>query len=84
MEIRYSALKNTVESHAIVSLGLSLFHHGNKVTNFHFTFQSQVSHLICPQSIRFLVEHEFDFNQQYRNGIPYYPGDDVSLMHAKW
>ncbi|PVU85787.1 hypothetical protein BB560_006901 [Smittium megazygosporum] len=71
MEERYKALRLLVSSHAIVSIGLSLFKKNpeslantdsNKYTN---------SHLISPSSISFLAENGFDFNLQAKNGIRY-------------
>ena len=46
------------------------------VHNFNFLLLSMESHQVSPSSLSFLVDNGFDFNRQYREGIPYQPGDD--------
>lgn len=46
-----------------------------RVENFDFRLLSLADHVVSPASLTFLVQHGFDFNDQYLNGIPYYPGD---------
>ena len=75
METRYTASVELVKTHALVALGVSIFK-GSEVTNYLFLLLSAVPHCINPQSITFLSQHGFDFNDQYENGIPYIPGND--------
>ncbi|KAJ3323805.1 Target of EGR1, member 1 (Nuclear) [Boothiomyces sp. JEL0866] len=86
IEDRYVALAELAKSHAVNAVGLSVFELADdtecakyKVSNFHFVMLSTKPHMISPSSMSFLVEHGFDFNDQFRNGIPYYPGNDVVL-----
>lgn len=79
---RYIALADLARSHSVIAVGLSIFQKdgdGYQVNNFHFVMLSLKEHLISPASVSFLVGHGFDFNDQYRNGIPYMPGNDVVL-----
>lgn len=82
IEDRYIALAEVAKTHAITAVGLSLYQKsstGYIVTNFHFVMLCMKEHTISPSSISFLVEHGFDFNDQYKNGIPYMPGNDVKM-----
>ncbi|KAJ3272600.1 Target of EGR1, member 1 (Nuclear) [Terramyces sp. JEL0728] len=86
IEDRYIALAELAKTHAVNAVGLSLFELVEdkectkyKVSNFHFVMLSTLPHMISPSSMSFLVEHGFDFNDQFRNGIPYSPGNDAIL-----
>ncbi|KAJ3326542.1 hypothetical protein HDU76_012828 [Blyttiomyces sp. JEL0837] len=92
---RYTALKDVASTHALVSLGITVF---QSITpkvptmttsvistkpqseymahNLNFLLLCMKSHTISPMSMGFLVDNGFDFNRQYREGIPYMPGDD--------
>jgi hypothetical protein len=84
IEDRYIALTELAKEYAVIAVGLSTFkkdEQGNYiVNNFHFALFSVQDHKVSPSSISFLVEHGFDFNDQYRNGIPYRPGNDVEVF----
>ena len=47
------------------------------VHNFNFLMLSQNEYAVNADSMQFLVDNGFDFNEQFRSGIPYTPGDDV-------
>ena len=83
MEERYKALSNVVQSHSLLSLGLSLFIPNDddqeevqqfQVHNFHFLLLSNQSFLMSPTSCAFLGENGFDFNGLIRDAIPFPPG----------
>ncbi|KAJ3168092.1 Target of EGR1, member 1 (Nuclear) [Irineochytrium annulatum] len=47
-----------------------------RISNFNFLLVNSKDHVISPDSMAFLVDNGFDFNRLFRDGIPYYPGDD--------
>ena len=80
IEDRYRALAQVVMSHALLALGLVVFEKTEipntiKSHAFHFVLLSNNEFLLSPRSCSFLVDNGFDFNYQFRNGIPYTPGD---------
>ncbi len=80
IQIRYQALSAVVKQHALLAFGLTIFiqHKSTyKVYNFNFSLLCQRPFTVCPKSVEFLVGNGFDFNTQYKQGIPYYPGDDI-------
>jgi target of EGR1 protein 1 len=87
MEDRYIALREVALSHSIIALGLSIFTESTQqdnqktfsVQNFQFILLSLKDYVISPSSMSFLIQHGFDFNDQFRNGIPYQAGEDVLL-----
>ncbi|KAJ3038005.1 Target of EGR1, member 1 (Nuclear) [Rhizophlyctis rosea] len=46
------------------------------VHNFEFLMLCQNEYAVNPESMQFLVDNGFDFNEQFRNGIVYTPGPD--------
>jgi target of EGR1 protein 1 len=82
IEDRYIACTQLAKEYAVIAVGLSTFkksESGYIVNNFHFVMLSTEQHKVSPSSVAFLVEHGFDFNDQYRNGITYIPGNDVEM-----
>ena len=43
---------------------------------FNLMVLSSEQYIVEPGSLKFLVEHGFDFKKQYSKGIPYYGGND--------
>ncbi|KAJ3075419.1 Target of EGR1, member 1 (Nuclear), partial [Podochytrium sp. JEL0797] len=72
---RYSALRQVASSCALLSLGVSCFR-GQKAQRFDVLLLPMQTYSVEPKSLAFLVDHNFDFNAQAREGVPFMPGND--------
>ena len=89
LEERYVNTSNVAKTRSIISLGLSMFklfkRDGDPAENPGFPFHVQTfniltlcseDYIVEPASLKFLVEHGFDFNKQYAHGLSYNRGSD--------
>ncbi len=53
-----------------------------RIDNYNFIMLCLKDFSISPSSISFLIQHNFDFNYQYKNGIPYCPGTDSDHLFS--
>ncbi|KAG1457806.1 hypothetical protein G6F46_000487 [Rhizopus delemar] len=92
MNHRYMAMKKTVETHAIVSIGLSVIkktpgqddrYQSYVCDNFHFLTLKQGNFTVNTETGKFLVKHHFSFDRLFADGIPYDPAGQQTL-HALW
>ncbi|KAI8851922.1 ribonuclease CAF1 [Chytridium lagenaria] len=81
---RFQALSKVVNEHALVAFGLTTFEQISRedegthyvINNFNFILLSTSDYKVSAESMCFLVDNGFDFNRQFRDGIPYAPGND--------
>ncbi|EIE76438.1 hypothetical protein RO3G_01142 [Rhizopus delemar RA 99-880] len=85
-------MKKTVETHAIVSIGLSVIkktpgqddrYQSYVCDNFHFLTLKQGNFTVNTETGKFLVKHHFSFDRLFADGIPYDPAGQQTL-HALW
>ena len=92
---RYKLQCDVASSYSILSVGVACFQWQQpssssnnalqthcKVEAFNIWTLSQHSYTIDPSSAQFLLEHGFDFNKQFRHGLPHVPVHGKSQEHS--
>ena len=77
---RYQNVNVLAQTRSVIALGLATFNKKEgqqyQVETFNITVLCSEAFIVDPESVQFLVEHGFDFQKQYSQGIHYYRGND--------
>lgn len=90
--MRYRYLKERVEKHAVIELGISLFSKKKskkryQCETFSILLLPEFDHMVSPSSMSFLADHGFDFNTLYSKGKSFQlvrSYDPQNPLHQLW